>query len=77
MQIEAVSMVERPMQEDYRWDMGVVSDMCEGWRDDVRQGVVDLVYYDEETSTRLGPSWLKKGECEKLEWGLRVCAPGI
>lgn len=68
MEVEAVSMVERSMQEDFsRWDVGMVDDMCEGWSDDVRRGVVGLEYYDGQTWKRLDPSLVERGEREDLD----------
>lgn len=67
MEAEVVSMVEGSMQEEFRWEMGVLDDMCEGWGVVVRQGAVDLGYSDQHAWKRLDPWLVETGEREELD----------
>lgn len=44
-----------------------MDDLCEGWSDEIRQGVMDLGQYDEQTWKRLEPQLVEKGEREKVD----------
>lgn len=41
-----VSLVERVMQEDFRWGLSSMGDMCESWGKELQQGATDMDYYD-------------------------------
>lgn len=69
MDVEAVSIVERPMREDSIWIMGMVDDRCEGWSDEVRHAVVGLGYC---VTRRLGRGWV----VVLVEEGERECCAG-
>ena len=49
------SYLERMMQEDFVWEVHSVSDMCEGDPAVVKQGIADMIYYDENTGETLDP----------------------
>ena len=44
-----ISQVERLMQEDLRWEISEVSDMCTPEFEDVRRAGTDSEYFDEHT----------------------------
>lgn len=60
MEVGALGIVERTMRED------VVA--CVKWttRDEVRQAVTQLKYYDEHAKKRLDPDLVQKGERKVL-----------
>ena len=61
-----VSHVERMMQEDFRWRLGDVSNMCEDDPDILKHAVADMTYYDENTGEILDQRLVRIGEAEEL-----------
>ena len=61
-----VSLVERTMQEDMKWDEMRVSDMCMPDDMDIRRGETDMKYYDENTWEELDPVKVVEGERAEL-----------
>ena len=62
-----VSMIEKLMQEDMKWHLDHVSDMCEPSHDEIGRGAVDFAYYDENTWEELDPTGVAAGERDELE----------
>jgi hypothetical protein len=62
-----VSMVERLMQEDMKWGINGVSDMCEQDHEDIRRIETDMQYYDENTWEALDPEKVAQGEKAEIE----------
>ena len=58
-----VSIVERIMQEDMKWDEEAVSDMCMSDDIELKRRETDLEYYDENTgkSKTRRRSWRASG----------------
>lgn len=67
MEVGYLGAHELGIQEDFRRGTWVVDDMCEEWTREVRQGVTDMEYHDEQTWKKLGPDLVVKGECEELK----------
>lgn len=61
-----VSVVERTMQEDMKWDERAVSDMCMSKDIELRRSETDLQYYDENTWEELDPAKVVEGERAEL-----------
>lgn len=62
-----ISCVERPMQDDFGWDVGGMGDMCEEWGADVRRGAFDMENYDEQAEHILDSALVERGEKTELE----------
>ena len=62
-----VSIMERTMQEDMRWDLMEVCDMCMPENEDLRRSVTDMKYFDENTWEELDPERVAEGERAELE----------
>ena len=62
-----VSIVERTMQEDMRWDEKSVNDMCMSDNLDLRRSETDLQYFDENTWEALDPAKVVAGERAELK----------
>ena len=61
-----VSIMERTMQEDMRWDMMEVCDMCMPDNEDLRRSVTDMKYFDENTWEELDPERVAEGQRAEL-----------
>ena len=57
-----VSIMERTMQEDMRWDLMEVCDMCMPENEDLRRSVTDMKNFDENTWEELDPERVAEGE---------------
>ena len=62
-----VSIMERTMQEDMRWDLMEVCDMCMPDNEDLRRSGTDMKYFDENTWEELDPERVAEGERAELE----------
>ena len=56
-----VSIMERTMQEDMRWDLMEVCDVCMPDNEDLRRSVTDMKYFDENTWEELDPESVAEG----------------
>lgn len=65
--VQSVGRGRGSRQEDFVRDIGKVHDMCEGWPKEVRRGVMDLEYGDEQRWKRLDPTLVELGEKAELE----------
>ena len=70
----AVSMVERMYQDDLKWTLGSVDDMCAKDDPEMDRMVKDFAYYDEITWEPLNAKDVQKGEREEYE---RFCKMGV
>ena len=61
-----VNAMERMMQEDFRWPLHSVSDMCEAECAILKHAVVDMTYHDENTGEVLDQRLVREGEEEEL-----------
>ena len=59
--------MERTMQEDMRWDLMEVCDMCMPDNEDLRRSVTYMKYFDENTWEELDPERVAEGERAELE----------
>ena len=62
-----VSLVERVMQEDMRWRIGAVSDMCMPEEEELMRSRVDMEYFDENTWEALDAENVMEGERVELD----------
>ena len=62
-----VSIMERTMEEDMRWDLMEVSDMCMPDNEDLRRWVTDMKYFEKNTWEELDPEKVSEGERAELE----------
>ena len=70
----AVSMVERLYQDDMKWTVNSVDDMCAKDEPDMSRMVNDFAYFDEITWEPLNSKDVQKGEREEYE---RFCKMGV
>lgn len=61
-----MSLVERLMQEDVRWTVSEIGDMCAPECPEVQRCIADMSYYDEVTWEVLDPVKVERGEREEL-----------
>ena len=69
-----VSMLERMCQDDFKWNLNNVEDMCEEDAPELRQATADYAYYDENTWEELDPKMVAKGEKDEYD---RFCKMGV
>ena len=62
-----VSIMERTMHEDMRWDLMEVCHMCMPDNEDLRRSVTDMKSFDENTWEELDPERVAEGERTELE----------
>ena len=62
-----VSVMERTMQEDTRWDLMEVSDMCMPDNEDSVRWVTDVKFFEKNTWEELDPEKVSEGERAELE----------
>ena len=68
------SIVERLCQDDMRWNLHNVEDMCEEEDPELQRKIADYSYYDENTWEELDPKLVAKGEQDEYE---RFCKMGV
>ena len=61
------SIVERLFQDDMKWDVNNVEDMCEKEDPELQQRSADYAYFDENSWEELDPKQIQKGEREEYE----------
>ena len=62
-----VSIMERIMQEDIRWELMQNNDMCMSEHEDLCKWDTDMGHFDENTSEELDPEKVVAGERTELE----------
>ena len=68
------NMAERMYQDDFKWNLDYVEDMCEDEAPGLKQTMADYACYDENTWEELDPKQLEKGEKDEFE---RFCKIGV
>ena len=61
-----IGEMECLMQEDFRWDLGAVSDMCAPVPEDAQRALTDMTYFDENTGEVLDERLVRAAEAEEL-----------
>ena len=69
-----VNMAERVFQDDMKWNVDAVEDMCEEEDPELQRWAADFSYFDENTWEELDPKQVKKGEQEEYS---RFCKMGV
>ena len=67
-------LMERMLQDDMKWTLNHVEDMCEGENQELLRVVADISYENEKTWEELDPKQVQKGEREEHE---RFCKMGV
>ena len=68
------NMVERMFQDDMKWNLNTIEDMCEKENPDLLRRAADYAYFDENTWEELDPKQVQKGEQEEYD---RFCKMGV
>ena len=68
------NIIERLCQDDMRWDLHTVEDMCEKEDPELQRKIADYSYFDENTWEELDPKQVAKGEQDEYE---RFCKMGV
>ena len=68
------NIVERLFQDDMKWGLHNIEDMCEQEDPELRRKAADYSYYDENSWEELDPKLVEKGEQEEYE---RFCKMGV
>lgn len=61
MVVATIGVVEESMQQDFTGAEAGVGNMCEGWAEEVRPGIVGMGYDGELAWDKLDPHLLEKG----------------
>ena len=64
--MDVTNLEENLYQDDMTWTINEVSDMCEPVDPMIRQMMLDMEYFDENTWERLDPSLVEKAELDEL-----------
>ena len=68
-----VSTIERLCQDDMRWTVDSLDDMCEAANPELERMSQDYSYYDENTWESLDPKQVQQGEKEEYERFCKMC----
>ena len=68
------NLIERLFQDDFKWNLNNVEDMCEKDDQELKQKMADYSYFDENTWEELDPKQVAKGEKDEYE---RFCKMGV
>ena len=62
-----MNLMERMFQDDMKWTLNQVEDMCDGENPELHRTVADFSYYDENTWEELDPKEVQKGAREEYD----------